>query len=560
MNKIVLLFLVIFLGLGIVFAQEMTLDPGQPVNTQIIADTLADGSQAHSIYKAESGQIYAFDGTMFVNFDLVIVGDDDTWIYNQATPPIFLQTPSAAPRDLFNIRAGGSITIKNILMGGLIGDDTNIYSMIENAAGDSIIADNCVFTDHDSHAIKVTGAAVKVSLTNCIFINGVRRRFNPFGGMPIRIDGAVDNILLENNTSVNSARLLGNGGNFLETNFTEVHCTYLNQQINAHELHWYEGIQANNIFYNWSWRGRVPSTNGYEAVFTTFETFANVKDTLDYMSLYHGRNLLTLQQEFLDLYANNLADKQVMQCLLWNVDVDSTIEADDNFTIGKNYWQIEPEFTTPPDNLLAMLDWVEGVWADAQPVDVPDWRIMPPITYDGDGNPILTWPPPFDLSYSNEGLQTAGTDGLPLGDLNWFPDAKATYMANRDANIAALKDSMTNATSVYIPGDSLSALITEITALEDFINGPSEFSLYQNYPNPFNPTTSIAFKLDKADKISMKIYDITGQLVKTVIDNKNYTAGPHIVKIDMSKHSTGVYFTVLNNGSQNLVRKMMLIK
>ncbi|MEJ2544185.1 MAG: T9SS type A sorting domain-containing protein, partial [Calditrichaceae bacterium] len=118
-----------------------------------------------------------------------------------------------------------------------------------------------------------------------------------------------------------------------------------------------------------------------------------------------------------------------------------------------------------------------------------------------------------------------------------------------------------NATRLYIPGDSLSERITlDMLSVEDFIGGPTEFGLSQNYPNPFNPTTSIAFKLDKAEKISMKVYDITGQLVKTVIDNKNYNAGSHVVTIDMSKHSTGVYFTVLNNGSQELIRKMMLLK
>ena len=69
-------------------------------------------------------------------------------------------------------------------------DGNYLYAMIENAAGDSIIADNCVFTDHDSHAIKVTGAAKKVHVTNCLFINGIRYRFNQSGGMPHRFDGA----------------------------------------------------------------------------------------------------------------------------------------------------------------------------------------------------------------------------------------------------------------------------------------------------------------------------------------------------------------------------------
>ena len=75
-------------------------------------------------------------------------------------------------------------------------------------------------------------------------------------------------------------------------------------------------------------------------------------------------------------------------------------------------------------------------------------------------NPVLSWPPPFNLTYTNDTLLTAGTDGLPLGDLNWFPDKKAIYDANRAQYIAALRDSMLNAKYLYVPGDSASALIT----------------------------------------------------------------------------------------------------
>lgn len=564
MKKLVLLLLSVFLlGLGTALAQEMTLDPGLYVNIQILADTLADGSQAHSVYKAESGTFYAFDGTLDTDFNLVIEGPDNGWIMKDANPPVFLQTPSSggSARDMFEIRAGGSITIKNILCSGLHGNDVNISSFVLSVAGDNIIADNCVFSDHIDHAFKITGQAQQISVTNCVFMNGVRRSYSPWGGMCIRLDANGGNIVLENNTSVNSSRLLGNGGNFYQTNIKEFHCTYLNQQVNAHELHYYETLQANNIFYNWGFRGRTAETIDYEAYFTPWDFFEGVN--LDSIALYHGRNLLYRDPTIEDYYNNEMADDGVMPCLLWNVSVDSTILADDNFTIGKNYWEIDPGFTTPPENLDKMLEWVYYYWNDSErPTEWPDWRVPLPVTYDTQGQPVLNWPPAFDLSYSNEGLQTAGTDGLPLGDLNWFPDAKATYLANRDAYIAALQDSITNATSVYIPGDSLSAFITEITAIEDFINinGPSEFRLYQNYPNPFNPTTKIAFKIAKADKISMKIYDITGQLVKTVIDNKNYTAGVHVVTIDMEHNSNGVYFTVLNNGSQKLVRKMMLIK
>ncbi len=97
MKKLLPIVLVLFLGLGTtVTAQELTLDNTKAVNTQIQADTLANGSQAHSIYKVEAGTYYYFDGSLECDFDLVIEGPDNGWILHDATPPIFFQTPSAA--------------------------------------------------------------------------------------------------------------------------------------------------------------------------------------------------------------------------------------------------------------------------------------------------------------------------------------------------------------------------------------------------------------------------------------------------------------------------------
>ena len=448
-----------------------------------------------------------------------------------------------------------------------MGDGNYLYTIIENAAGDSIIADNCAFTDHDSHAIKVTGAAKKVHITNCIFINGIRHRFNQSGGMPHRFDGAVPDILLENNTSVNSARLLGNGGDKHLSRLTELHCSYLNMQTNGHELDWNETIQANNIFYNWSWTGRQPSTNGYEAVFTTFETFANMSAYLDSIALYNGMNLFYLDPRFLNYWRNDIPEDSVYQVRLWNLEVDSTIQADDNYTIGKNYWQFDPMFTTPPNNIDSMLVWVKGFRSATQPTDAPDWSITSPITYDGSGNPILSWPPPFDLTYTNDTLLTAGTDKLPLGDLNWFPSAKATYLANRDQYIAALKDSMTNATYVYIPGDSVSALIQsgDITAVESYSsNVPNQYYLSSNYPNPFNPSTTIKFGLPEQSEVTLSVFNILGQKVLEVTE-KNLAAGEHLYKLNASRLSSGVYIYRINavgiNGKKFVAsKKMMLLK
>jgi hypothetical protein len=356
--------------------------------------------------------------------------------------------------------------------------------------------------------------------------------------------------------------LLGNGGNFYTSDLIENHNSWINGQTNAQEIHWNQALMANNIFYNWSFLGRTPSDVAYNYSITTFETFAGLE--LDSVSVYWGRNLLYRDPAIKELYDTNdsLAAKGVSPYITWNLDVDSTIIADDNTTIGKSYWDIDPEFTTGPGNLAGILGWLEYKY-DPRVTDYVSWGIASPVTYDAQGQPVLSWPPAFDLSYTQEHMLVGATDGLPVGDLNWFPAAKATYVTNRDTYIAALVDSITNATALYIPGDSLSERITleDLTSIEaPGLQSPNKFYLANNYPNPFNPVTNIKFTVAKTGQISLNIYDITGQLVKTVYDNENYAAGTHTVTLDMSEYSSGVYFTVLSNGKQKMTRKMMLIK
>ena len=189
------------------------------------------------------------------------------------------------------------------------------------------------------------------------------------------------------------------------------------------------------------------------------------------------------------------------------------------------------------------------------------------MAYDNLGNPILTWPPPFDLTYTNDTLLTAGTDGLPLGDLNWFPSKLATYKANRATYIAALQDSMANATYVYTPGDSMSAFITsgDITGVETYSsNVPNQYYLGNNYPNPFNPSTTIRFGLPEQSEVTLTIFNVLGQKVYEETA-KNLAAGEHSFNFNASRLSSGVYIYSIRavgaNGKDfTASKKMMLLK
>jgi hypothetical protein len=133
------------------------------------------------------------------------------------------------------------------------------------------------------------------------------------------------------------------------------------------------------------------------------------------------------------------------------------------------------------------------------------------------GYPVLE-----NLRYSNVALQSAGSDGKALGDLNWFPE-QLTGVSERPTPV------------------------------------PMEFGLNQNYPNPFNPTTKINFMLATASNVKLTVYNMLGQKVATLVDTR-MSAGPQSVVFDASSLSSGVYFYHLDAGKFSSDKKMLLMK
>ena len=87
----------------------------------------------------------------------------------------------------------------------------------------------------------------------------------------------------------------------------------------------------------------------------------------------------------------------------------------------------------------------------------------------------------------------------------------------------------------------------------------SSFDLSQNYPNPFNPTTTISFQLPEASFISLKVFDALGAEIETIAEGK-YPAGVHEVNFDAKDLSSGLYMYRIISGTNELTRKMMVVK
>jgi hypothetical protein len=91
---------------------------------------------------------------------------------------------------------------------------------------------------------------------------------------------------------------------------------------------------------------------------------------------------------------------------------------------------------------------------------------------------------------------------------------------------------------------------------EDF---PTTYALYQNYPNPFNPTTVISFQLPASGMTTVKLFDVLGREVRTLLHEvKN--AGKYLITLDGNALSTGVYFYTLRSRAYFAAKKMVLLK
>ena len=158
--------------------------------------------------------------------------------------------------------------------------------------------------------------------------------------------------------------------------------------------------------------------------------------------------------------------------------------------------------------------------------------------------------------------------------LYYSTNGGATFATPLPMTLAVVVDSSTNSGmyTATIPKQSAGIAVkfyvfavdttnkSRITKVEGRPPVPTTFELYQNYPNPFNPSTNIQYTLDRANYTTLKVYDLLGREVATLV-NEYQTAGlKPPVHFDASRLSSGVYLYRLKSGEFSAVKKLVLLK
>ncbi|MDF1611795.1 T9SS type A sorting domain-containing protein [Stygiobacter electus] len=120
--------------------------------------------------------------------------------------------------------------------------------------------------------------------------------------------------------------------------------------------------------------------------------------------------------------------------------------------------------------------------------------------------------------------------------------------------------------SLFIYNNSINKPIETIAVFNDIPldivdnqEFPTNYNLFQNYPNPFNPTTKIKYSIPNSEKVLLKVYDVLGREVETLL-NEYENAGTYEIEFNGSNLTSGIYFYKITSGNYSETRKMILLR
>ncbi len=555
LKKLLLFILTVTLYGGVTFAQQTDTvyvpankSDGTPyVNSlidYIVADTNATGEQLHSVYKLDRGNFYIVDKAVDLKNPVKIVAD----------PPVENDPTKVPPKILSNVTADGGtstmnlintwadITIKNVWLAGIDAGGQNRGWGFGQALA---VQDSFVTVTLDGVWLDYNGwsAIATAQPHTSWFINNLhaRNEQNPGDQWTTFVfffeqAGVVDTFVAKNCTYFQSNSFFIFPPDVVQ--YIEVdHCTFVNLlKWPFHETQWLKAKFTNNIFYNVSAlsltekeeEGQDPDHLEYGLINVDTLAANELGEPGEYTipeserEIIVKNNLYYFTQDLQEYWANN----DSVKAQLWmNSRTRAMFDNDAEWPglVEENTWNQDPMFNDFPALSEATAKLVQ-VCKDIRAGSTHEWdwdadQVSDPQFY----RLINPYPLPENFK-SYAGL--LGTDGLPIGDLNYYPEL--------------------------------------VSVEENTQSVPNDFQLLQNYPNPFNPSTIIRFNLNKSGYVKLSVFNLLGERIITLVDDvKN--AGSHFVTWNGRNSAglnvpAGIYFYKLEMENNIQVKKMTLLK
>jgi hypothetical protein len=571
MRKFYMLAFFAFLFIGNIVAQEvLVVDPG--VGTLNTAVATYGGDR---IYELTAGEWYGLDAPIEnVDYHLQIIGSEPA---EAGGMPATLQTGSdingAAFGNMFD--AKGDITLKNIYFvnADLNAQVANCF-MTESKTGSRIIIDKCVFHPMGvSFLINGQGGGTKTYFTNNLAIDH-GHQLSPNDGHTFAYDNTTgvgfDTVWIENNTfiCVGMNFFQGSFANMVNNLYCVNHNTFVftKSQIDwcdfKQEQYWTNNLmfdlQVDPYANNWQpmpgGDPSMPKPNLIYADTIPGETMPSERPCfVEYNAHYRAQGFYDLVDEMNVFCAEQ--DPPLpgvyLYPLVWPADTLTSREAQmfandtdwPNFKYGNTITDVDPEWTDAEiynheTNFIAWASPANYIHALGQPSDnYPPATEWPQYWWipSGDLAANDVWPV-FDGTYSNEETLEGSIEvNVPLGDLNWWPEAKAAWEENYDAiwdHMRALnEDQIDIGFAGYVP-----------SAVPKVKDEP-----FVVYPNPANDI----LKVKAANNVDITIMNVDGRVVRQV---KN------VSEVRISDLSNGLYNVTVKDGNNVTTQKILIAR
>ena len=564
--------------------------PAGNINNVIQGDTLAGGFRAHPnrAYKLRRGSVYQVTAPMVINGNLTLIANDTT---GNVRPPVLAPAilPDNSSIDHFFdfVGKGAKVNVSNVYLLSVRADNNQLgWSDGFRIPADSVKFKlrGVIFDAFSDAGMTTSGHWCKFDVQDCVF-----RNHQPpsawFGGQPFMTGAPVhlDTVKFINNTFIANNSYSWSIRGYDKWSVFE-HNTMIFGTVNPFLMRLGMHVRMrNNVFYAMhamggnpdhvinSWFLNYPDTasssvvffRGYDTVSTWYHLWGSVaingtnasidsahgvtapmtNPALRYFDVRNNSYFWPQKyRNFVQAYNDTVATRdsvdvpngtpnEVKMYLKRKLYLPTFVNAYTQWTADSLAGKLSSNVKIT-NNQNADPGFVSGVTNHIDSLIAYVWKISTGKldirwSYPSNTQYPPTWPLPENLAYTNAALQSAGTDGFALGDLNWFPTQKAAW------------------------------LLTDVKSAEPGI--AESYSLTQNYPNPFNPTTQISFTLPKAGNVSLTVYNTLGQKVATLV-NGNLAAGSHTVSFNANNLASGVYFYRLSAGSYASTMKMMLLK